>query len=142
VRGNSCTSGKAEDSWLHHSFGSNHGNKLITWHLLHSEKWRVDFVDGLHKYLHHFFWPRPESNWRGKIIWGGECQANRSLFTGYFGESTMSTDLWVRESGQVPSLPIPLHRSPLQISLYRQMGKRSFCALNKQTIIVQKYLNK
>jgi hypothetical protein len=38
-----------------------------------------------------------------KIIWGGECQVHRPLFTGHFGESAMLTD-------QVPGLPISLHR--------------------------------
>jgi hypothetical protein len=28
-----------------------------------------------------------------KIIWGGECQVHRPLFTGRFGESAMFTDL-------------------------------------------------
>jgi hypothetical protein len=28
-----------------------------------------------------------------KVICEGECQVHRPLFTGYFGESTMSTDL-------------------------------------------------
>jgi hypothetical protein len=28
-----------------------------------------------------------------KIIWGGECQVHRPLFTGCFGESTIFTDL-------------------------------------------------
>jgi hypothetical protein len=27
-----------------------------------------------------------------KIIWGGECQVHRPLFTGHFGESAVFTD--------------------------------------------------
>jgi hypothetical protein len=69
-----------------------------------------------------------------KTIWGGECQVHKPLFTGLFGESTMSTDLSL-QSGQVPSLPISLHRSsfasakftdlPLQIPPYRQMAEKN-----------------
>ncbi len=69
-----------------------------------------------------------------KTIWGGECQVHKPLFTGLFGESTMSTYLSL-QSGQVPSLPISLHRSsfasakftdlPLQIPPYRQMAEKN-----------------
>ncbi len=38
-------------------------------------------------------WPRSKSNGRGKIILGAECQVFGHLFSGHFGENTMSTDL-------------------------------------------------
>ncbi len=128
----------------------------ITWHCCmccNPSNERVDFEVGWHIYLYqgykHFVGgkltktqsPMEEE----KIIWGGECQVHRPLFTGRY-----RFPYWVRNSGQVPSLPISLHRSPfagakftelpLQIPPNRQMAKK-ICLwwlwiLNKFVIII------
>jgi hypothetical protein len=52
-----------------------------------------------------------------KIIWGRECQVHRPLFTGRFGESTMSTDLssakFTDLSSQIPLCRCQVYQSPL-----------------------------
>jgi hypothetical protein len=75
-----------------------------------------------------------------KIIWGGECQVHRPLFTGRFGESAMFTDLSLQVtlvglefrasakftdlSLQIPLCRCQVYRSPFTDPSLKADGKK------------------